>query len=128
MTPNQIVNRVQEQAGARFHEVIERLLFLLQRPQIDRPYPTIEHLLWKWEQTGLLKDCLSPNHKELLAVRLEDKARELVGMFSHKFAIDEDSVREQFCNVLIATRQEYIQQLPTVTNRSTIEFMSPCSR
>lgn len=50
MTPQQIAKRVQEIADARFGEVVERLLFILEAKR------DLSHFIKKWSRTGLLSD------------------------------------------------------------------------
>lgn len=75
MTPKQIAKRVQEGADARFDEVIERLLSLLERQH--RPQLTTQQLVHKWHQTGLL-DGLPDFVQETLAEWLEDATHKLI--------------------------------------------------
>lgn len=71
MTAQQIANRVKEVADARFNEVIERLLRLLDARS------DIPHLIWKWNQTGLLEDVLEKDKGDA-SYALETACLELI--------------------------------------------------
>lgn len=74
MTAAQISKRVQDGADARFGDVIERLLSILE----TTPPPTDpQKLVWKWKQTGLL-DGLPDFVQETLSKWLEDAAHKLI--------------------------------------------------
>lgn len=75
MTAAQISKRIQDGADARFGDVIERLLSLLEYQH--RPQPTTQQLVYKWHQTGLL-DGLPDFVQETLAGWLEDAAHKLI--------------------------------------------------
>ena len=78
MILNQIADRIQHEADARWTDVIERLLFILERERSLAPAPpTTEGLLKKWRQSGLLKG-LEGRWEEDLAYRLEGAAHELI--------------------------------------------------
>ena len=74
VTPQQIAKRVQEGADARFGDVIERLLSILENPP---PIADTQKLVRKWHQTGLL-DGLPDFVQATLAEWLEDAAHKLI--------------------------------------------------
>lgn len=97
MTPAQISKRVQEVADARFDEVIERLLFLLERPPFC-PKPL--GLVWKWKQTGLL-DGVDDATVQTLAEKLEEAALQIVGWCALENPNDDkiSKATEKFFNI-----------------------------
>lgn len=94
MTPNQIAKKVQEEADARFDEVIERLLFLLECPR-----PSRETIREKWSHSGLLNG-LEKSLAAELAFKLEEKTLELIELqVQQGFQLKEDYVADQFFNL-----------------------------
>jgi len=74
MNLTQLRDRVQHEADARLSEVVEHLLFILEHP----PFLSEDkHLVWKWEQTGLLAD-LDETGKIYLSQALEEESRRLI--------------------------------------------------
>jgi len=61
---------VQEGADARFDEVIERLLFLLDTEP--------RKLIWKWKQTGLMAGIDDDFVAQTLAEKLEEEAHKII--------------------------------------------------
>ena len=74
MTVQHLNQLVQNGADARFDEVIERLLFILEYPPfLSEP----KALVWKWSRTGLL-DGLNGSAQQELAEKLEAEARLII--------------------------------------------------
>jgi hypothetical protein len=101
MTPQQIANRVSQEADARFDEVIERLLFILEhRPQT---------LVKKWGQTGLLLG-LPDFVQETLAEWLEEEVFKIIDAKALGEDIDEDIVNTR----LHAVRQRAVKEYEAI--------------
>jgi hypothetical protein len=96
MTPQQIVNRVQKEADARFGETIERLLFLLERQYKTRNHTflRIEEYVKKWSLTGLLDNINDYELKKEAAIALEEGAWELIKLQTE--SIDKNSFLEGY--------------------------------
>lgn len=101
MTVQHLNQLVQSGADARFDEVIERLLFILDTP----PFPTNDVLLNKWNQTGLLDGF--EDERLAVAIQLETKARELVAMYCNGTPPSDDYAVDQLCGVLRNFRETH---------------------
>lgn len=81
-------------ADARFGDVIERLLFLLEYPR-----PSREAIRAKWSQSGLLVGLEEPLAAEL-ALKLEERTMELIDLqIQQGSLLKEDYVVDQFFNL-----------------------------
>lgn len=93
MTPQQIAKKVQEAADARFPEVIERLLFLLEAKR------DLSRFVKKWIQTGLLSDVAEEDMGEA-AFALEITALALIDECTKKgdatWETNEDYICQRF--------------------------------
>lgn len=90
MTPQQIAKKVQEAADARFPEVIERLLFLLEAKR------DLSHFIKKWRQTGLLSDIAEEDMGEA-AFALETTALALIDECTKKGDTSWETNEELIC-------------------------------
>ena len=92
MTPQQILNRVQEEADVRLDETIERLLFLL---TTQSEQSRSEKYLYKWMQSGLLAK-VRPDERAFASVLLEQRAKELVVEWSALRSDQQNSLWEAY--------------------------------
>jgi hypothetical protein len=113
VTPQQISKKVQEEADARFGEVIEHLLFLLERPPFcSKPFG----LVWKWKQTGFLDGVNDDSLAQTLAEKFEEAALKLVGGRALEHPND-DEILDRFLDIRKETIAEYESHRNYCTNK-----------
>ena len=117
VTPAQISKKVQEVADARFGDVIEHLLYLLQ--QVPPYCSTPLGLVWKWKQTGLLDGIDDDSIAQDLAEKLEEAALQVNDWCSLEHPNDDEisKATDRFFDIRKKVIEEHECQRHYYTNK-----------